>query len=72
MSDLVGNPDDGFPRWVFPTLKILQLLHNIIRGTNVLVHILIILQNRITASISKLELILYKDSCAIDANNLES
>ena len=54
----------------FTTLKILQCLHNIIRGTNVLVHIMTRLQER--TSISKLELFFVQDSCAVYEKNLES
>ena len=75
MSGLVGNPDDGFSRdaiHIFTTLKILQCLHNIIRGTNVLVHIMIRLQERTINIDKQIGIVFVQDSCAVYGKNLES
>ena len=63
MSGHVGNPHDGFSRdaaHILTTLKILQCLHNIIRDTNVLVHIMIRLQERTINIDKQIGLFLYK------------
>ena len=56
----------------FTTLKILQCLHNIIRSTNVLVHIMIRLQERTINIDKQIEIVFVQDSCAVYGNDLES
>ena len=54
----------------FTTFKILQCLHNIIRGTNVLVYIMM---QECTNSIDKqIGIVFVQDSCAVYGKNLES
>ena len=75
MSDLVGNPDDGFSRdaaHILYYLKILQCLPNIIRGTNVLVHIMIRLQECTNSIDEQIGIVFVQDSCAVYGKNLES
>ena len=56
----------------FTTLKILQCLHNIIRGTYVLVHIMIRLQERTINIDKQIGIVFVQDSCAVYGKNLES
>ena len=56
----------------FTTLKILQCLHNIIRGTNVLVHIMIRLQERTINIDKQIGIVFVQDSCAVCGKNLEN
>ena len=56
----------------FTTLKILQCLHNVIRGTNVLVHIMIRLQECTNSIDKQIGIVFVQDACAVYGKNLES
>ena len=56
----------------FTTLKILQCLRNIIRGTNVLVHIMIRLQECTNSIDKQIGFFFVQDACAVYGKNLES
>ena len=56
----------------FTTLKILQGLHNIIRRTNVLVHIMIRLQECTNSIDKQIGIVFVQDACAVYGKNLES
>ena len=56
----------------FTTLKILQCLHNIILGTNVLVHIMIRLQECTNSIDKQIGIVFVQDACAVYGKNLES
>ena len=56
----------------FTTLKILQCLLNVIRGTNVLVHIMIRLQECTNSIEKQIGIVFVQDACAVYGNNLES
>ena len=55
----------------FTILKILQCLHNVIRGTNVLVHIMIRLQECTNSINKQIGIVFVQDACAVYGKNLE-
>ena len=57
---------------IFTTLKILQCLHNIIRGTHVLVHIMIRLQVCTNSIDKQIGIVFVQDSYAVYGKNLEA
>ena len=56
----------------FTTLKIFQCLHNIIRGTNVLMLFMIRLQECEISIDKQIGIVFVQDSCAVYGKNLES